>query len=709
MPPTITPQAPVDFAPPRAVEAPAPAQGQFVTFPGSPFQLYQPYPPAGDQPGAIDKLVEGVENGESFQTLLGVTGSGKTFTMANVIARMGRPAIVFAPNKTLAAQLYSEFREFFPKNAVEYFVSYYDYYQPEAYVPQRDLFIEKDSAINEHIEQMRLSATKSVLERRDTIIVATVSAIYGIGAPDDYLQMRMILKVGGKQGQRDAIAQLVRMQYQRNDTDFARGTFRVRGDTIDVFPAEHSELAVRMELFDDEVESISLFDPLTGRVQQKVPRFVIYPSSHYVTPREKTLAAVETIKLELADRLKQFVGDGKLVEAQRLEQRTRFDIEMLSEVGHCKGIENYTRHLSGAAPGDPPATLTDYLPKDALMFLDESHQMIGQLNAMYNGDKARKTTLVEYGFRLPSALDNRPLKFEEFERRMRQVVFVSATPADYEKTHAGQVVEQVVRPTGLVDPLVEVRPATHQVDDVLQEIRDRTQKHERVLITTLTKRMAEQLTEYLTDNGVKVRYLHSDVDTVERVEIIRDLRLGAFDVLVGINLLREGLDIPEVSLVAILDADKEGFLRAERSLIQTIGRAARNVNGKAILYADRITDSMKKAMGETERRRAKQIAFNEANGITPRGIVKQVRDLIDGVYSEKSGREQDRQAALAGAGVLDESLSEKDLAKEIKRLEKQMLDHARNLEFEKAARVRDQLQLLKQRTLGAPGSDNLAA
>ena len=709
MPPTITPQAPADFAPPRAVEAPAPAEGQFVTFPGSPFQLYQPYPPAGDQPGAIDKLVEGVENGESFQTLLGVTGSGKTFTMANVIARMGRPAIVFAPNKTLAAQLYSEFREFFPKNAVEYFVSYYDYYQPEAYVPQRDLFIEKDSAINEHIEQMRLSATKSVLERRDTIIVATVSAIYGIGAPDDYLQMRMILKVGGKQGQRDAIAQLVRMQYQRNDTDFSRGTFRVRGDTIDVFPAEHSELAVRMELFDDEVESISLFDPLTGRVQQKVPRFVIYPSSHYVTPREKTLAAVETIKLELADRLKQFVGDGKLVEAQRLEQRTRFDIEMLSEVGHCKGIENYTRHLSGAAPGDPPATLTDYLPKDALMFLDESHQMIGQLNAMYNGDKARKTTLVEYGFRLPSALDNRPLKFEEFERRMRQVVFVSATPADYEKTHAGQVVEQVVRPTGLVDPLVEVRPATHQVDDVLQEIRDRTQKHERVLITTLTKRMAEQLTEYLTDNGVKVRYLHSDVDTVERVEIIRDLRLGAFDVLVGINLLREGLDIPEVSLVAILDADKEGFLRAERSLIQTIGRAARNVNGKAILYADRITDSMKKAMGETERRRAKQIAFNEANGITPRGIVKQVRDLIDGVYSEKSGREQDRQAALAGAGVLDESLSEKDLAKEIKRLEKQMLDHARNLEFEKAARVRDQLQLLKQRTLGAPGSDNLAA
>ncbi|HOZ95096.1 MAG TPA: excinuclease ABC subunit UvrB, partial [Ottowia sp.] len=593
----------------QAVQTPSPA-GQFVSFPDSPFQLFQPYPPAGDQPTAIAQLVEGVRDGEAFQTLLGVTGSGKTFTMANVIARLGRPAIVFAPNKTLAAQLYSEFREFFPKNAVEYFVSYYDYYQPEAYVPQRDLFIEKDSAINEHIEQMRLSATKSVLERRDTVIVATVSAIYGIGAPEDYLQMRMILKVGGKQGQREAIQQLVRMQYQRQDIDFARGTFRVRGDTIDVFPAEHSELAVRIELFDDEVESISLFDPLTGHIQQKVPRFVIYPSSHYVTPREKTLSAVESIKLELAERLKFFVGEGKLVEAQRLEQRTRFDLEMLAELGHCKGIENYTRHLSGAAPGEPPATLTDYLPRDALMFLDESHQMIGQLNAMYNGDRSRKTTLVEYGFRLPSALDNRPLKFAEFERRMHQVIFVSATPADYENQHAGQVVEQVVRPTGLVDPEVEVRPATHQVDDVLQEIRIRVQQHERVLITTLTKRMAEQLTEYLTDNGVKVRYLHSDVDTVERVEIIRDLRLGAFDVLVGINLLREGLDIPEVSLVAILDADKEGFLRAERSLIQTIGRAARNVNGKAILYADRITDSMKKAMGETERRRAKQIAFN---------------------------------------------------------------------------------------------------
>ncbi|MDA8452097.1 excinuclease ABC subunit UvrB [Acidovorax sp. NCPPB 3859] len=683
-------------------------EGTLVRFPDSPFELYQPYPPAGDQPVAIDQLVEGVQDGEVFQTLLGVTGSGKTFTMANVIARLGRPAIVFAPNKTLAAQLYSEFREFFPNNAVEYFVSYYDYYQPEAYVPQRDLFIEKDSAINEHIEQMRLSATKSVLERRDVVIVATVSAIYGIGAPEDYTKMRFIMRVGDEISQRDVISRLIRMQYTRNEQDFARGTFRVRGDTIDVFPSEHSELAIRIELFDDEIETLSLFDPLTGRVRQKIPRFTIYPSSHYVTPRDKVLAAVETIKQELNERLAQFVAEGKLVEAQRLEQRTRFDLEMLSEVGHCKGIENYTRHLSGAAPGDPPPTLTDYLPPDALMFLDESHQMIGQLAAMFNGDRARKTTLVEYGFRLPSALDNRPLKFEEFERRMRQVVFVSATPADYEKTHSGKVVDQVVRPTGLVDPVVEVRPATHQVDDVLQEIRVRVERSERVLITTLTKRMAEQLTDYLTDNGVKVRYLHSDIDTVERVEIIRDLRLGAFDVLVGINLLREGLDIPEVSLVAILDADKEGFLRAERSLIQTIGRAARNLNGQAILYADRITDSMKKAIGETERRRAKQIAHNEAQGITPRSIVKQVRDLIDGVYSEKTGREAERleQEALRRAQV--EDMSEKDVAREIKRLEKQMLDHARNLEFEQAARVRDQLNRLKAQAFGASGADQAA-
>ncbi|MCZ2407705.1 MAG: excinuclease ABC subunit UvrB [Burkholderiales bacterium] len=692
---------------PEASSPPSVPDGQFVHFPDSPFELFQPYPPAGDQPTAIAQLVEGVENGEAFQTLLGVTGSGKTFTMANVIARLGRPAIVFAPNKTLAAQLYSEFREFFPKNAVEYFVSYYDYYQPEAYVPQRDLFIEKDSAINEHIEQMRLSCTKSLLERRDVVIVATVSAIYGIGNPESYHRMIMTLRKGDQLGQREAIAQLVRMQYQRNDMDFARGNFRVRGDTIDVFPAEHSELALRIELFDDEIESLQLFDPLTGQVRQAIARFTVYPSSHYVTPRDQVLAAVETIKEELKERLQYFVQEGKLVEAQRLEQRTRFDLEMLSEVGHCKGIENYSRHLSGAAPGEPPSTLTDYLPRDALMFLDESHQMIGQLNAMYNGDRSRKTTLVEYGFRLPSALDNRPLKFEEFECRMRQVVFVSATPADYEQQHAGQVVEQVVRPTGLVDPEVEVRPATHQVDDVLQEIRLRVEKHERVLITTLTKRMAEQLTEYLSDNGVKVRYLHSDVDTVERVEIIRDLRLGSFDVLVGINLLREGLDIPEVSLVAILDADKEGFLRSERSLIQTIGRAARNLAGKAILYADQVTDSMRRAMGETERRRARQLAFNREHGITPRGIVKQVRDLIDGVYSEKAGREVQRLQQESEQRARIEEMSEKDMAREIKRLEKLMLEHARNLEFEQAARVRDQLARLKDWAFGAHGADNV--
>jgi len=675
-------------------------QGTFVTFPDSPFELFQPYPPAGDQPTAIQKLVEGVQDGETFQTLLGVTGSGKTFTMANVIARLGRPAIIFAPNKTLAAQLYSEFREFFPRNAVEYFVSYYDYYQPEAYVPQRDLFIEKDSAINEHIEQMRLSCTKSLMERRDVVIVATVSAIYGIGEPESYHQMVMTLRTGDRMNQRDVIAQLIRMQYQRNDQDFSRGTFRVRGDTIDVFPAEHSELALRIELFDDEVDTLQLFDPLTGRIRQSIPRFTVYPSSHYVTPRDKVLAAVETIKEELRERSKQLVEMGKLVEAQRLEQRTRFDIEMLSEVGHCKGIENYTRHLSGAAPGEPPSTLTDYMPKDSIMFLDESHQMIGQLNAMYNGDRARKTTLVEYGFRLPSAMDNRPLKFEEFEQRMRQVIFVSATPADYEKTHSGQVVDQVVRPTGLVDPEIEVRPATHQVDDVLQEIRLREQCGERVLITTLTKRMAEQLTDYLTENGVKVRYLHSDIDTVERVEIIRDLRLGVFDVLVGINLLREGLDIPEVSLVAILDADKEGFLRAERSLIQTIGRAARNLNGKAILYADRITDSMRKAMDETARRRAKQIAFNEENGITPKALVKRVKDLIDGVYSEKSVRAADEQSrAQVRHGVFD-VMSEAELTREIKKMEKEMLERAKNLEFEAAARLRDQLAVLKQKLFG---------
>ena len=688
--------------------SPEQPEGEFVSFPNSPFELFMPYPPAGDQPEAIRQLVEGLSDGEVFQTLLGVTGSGKTFTMANVIARMGRPAIIFAPNKTLAAQLYSEFREFFPKNAVEYFVSYYDYYQPEAYVPQRDLFIEKDSAINEHIEQMRLSCTKSVLERRDVVIVATVSAIYGIGQPEAYHQMVMTLRKGDKMGQRDVITQLIRMQYQRNDVDFSRGKFRVRGDTIDVFPAEHSELAIRIELFDDEIESLQLFDPLTGRIRQKIPRFTVYPSSHYVTPRDKVLAAVETIKMELSDRLKELVGMGKLVEAQRLEQRTRFDLEMLTEIGHCKGIENYTRHLSAALPGMPPSTLTDYLPKDALMFLDESHILIGQFGGMYNGDRARKTTLVEYGFRLPSALDNRPLKFEEFETKMRQAVFVSATPGNWEKEHTGQVVEQLVRPTGLVDPQVEVRPATHQVDDVLQEIRIRVEKSERVFITTLTKRMAEQLTDYLSENGVKVRYLHSDIDTVERVEILRDLRLGTFDVLVGINLLREGLDVPEVSLVAILDADKEGFLRSERSLIQTIGRAARNLNGRAILYADKVTESMRKAIDETERRRNKQIAHNLEQGITPRSIVKQVKDLIDGVYSEKSGREAEKLAQDAIQRAKVEDMGEKDIAREIKRLEKLMLEHARNLEFEKAARVRDQLAVLKTQAFGESGHDNIS-
>ena len=697
MPVTPKPDLPV------ANTAPAP-QGSFVSYPGSPFQLFQPYPPAGDQPTAIAGLVDGIRDGEAYQTLLGVTGSGKTYTMANVIARLGRPAIIFAPNKTLAAQLYSEFREFFPKNAVEYFVSYYDYYQPEAYVPQRDLFIEKDSAINEHIEQMRLSCTKSLLERRDVVIVATVSAIYGIGKPESYHRMIMTLREGDIYSQREVIAQLVRMQYTRNEMEFTRGKFRVRGDTIDVFPAEHSELALRIELFDDEIETLQLFDPLTGKVRQRLPRFTVYPSSHYVTPREQVLAAVETIKEELRERLAFFYEEGKLVEAQRLEQRTRFDLEMLSEVGHCKGIENYSRHLAGTAPGEAPSTLTDYLPPDSLMFLDESHNMIGQLGGMYNGDRSRKQTLVDYGFRLPSALDNRPLKFEEFERKMRQVVFVSATPADYEKTHSGQVVEQVVRPTGLVDPEVEVRPAMHQVDDVLQEIRLRVEQGDRVLITTLTKRMAEQLTDYLAENGVRVRYLHSDIDTVERVEILRDLRLGEFDVLVGINLLREGLDIPEVSLVAILDADKEGFLRSERSLIQTIGRAARNVNGKAILYADRMTDSMRRAMSETERRRQKQLAHNAEHGITPRSVVKKVRDLIDGVYSEKASKAAQQQE-LQRAYV--EDVSEKDLSREIKRLEKQMLEHAKNLEFEQAARTRDQLAALRERVLGGAAHDSV--
>ncbi|WP_426174800.1 excinuclease ABC subunit UvrB [Massilia sp. TWR1-2-2] len=677
-----------------------------ITFPDSPFKLHQPFAPAGDQPTAIAGLVEGINDGLSFQTLLGVTGSGKTYTMANVIAQCGRPAIVFAPNKTLAAQLYAEFREFFPQNAVEYFVSYYDYYQPEAYVPQRDLFIEKDSSINEHIEQMRLSCTKSLMERRDVIIVATVSAIYGIGNPSEYHQMILTLRAKDKVAQRDVIARLIQMQYTRNEVDFGRGTFRVRGDTIDIFPAEHAELAIRVEMFDDEIESLQLFDPLTGRVRQKIPRFTVYPGSHYVTPRSTVLRAIESIKLELRDRLEYFRTENKLIEEQRLEQRTRFDLEMMAEIGFTKGIENYSRHLSGAMPGEPPPTLVDYLPKDALMFLDESHVLVGQLNAMYNGDRSRKTNLVDYGFRLPSALDNRPLKFEEFEGKLRQTVFVSATPADYEKTHADNVVEQVVRPTGLVDPQIIVRPAMTQVDDLMSEIQDRVKKDERVLVTTLTKRMAEQLTEYLSDHGIKVRYLHSDIETVERVEILRDLRLGTFDVLVGINLLREGLDLPEVSLVAILDADKEGFLRSERSLIQTIGRAARNLNGVAILYGDKVTDSMRLAIDETERRRTKQIAYNLERGITPIGIKKAIRDMIDGVYSPQQARET--LGAEAEAAKV-ESMSEKQISKEIKRLEKLMVDHARNLEFEKAAQVRDQLHVLKQQAFGAPGTDNVVS
>ena len=680
-----------------------------ITYPGSPFKLHQPFPPAGDQPTAIEGLIEGINDGLMYQTLLGVTGSGKTYTMANVIAQAGRPAIVFAPNKTLAAQLYAEFREFFPQNAVEYFVSYYDYYQPEAYVPQRDLFIEKDSSINEHIEQMRLSCTKSLMERRDVVIVATVSAIYGIGNPNEYHKMILTLRHKDKVAQRDIIARLIQMQYTRNEMDFSRGSFRVRGDTIDIFPAEHAELAIRVEMFDDEIESLQLFDPLTGRVRQKIPRFTVYPGSHYVTPRSTVIRAVESIKAELRDRLEYFRKENKLIEEQRLEQRTRFDLEMLAEIGFTKGIENYSRHLSGAMPGEPPPTLIDYLPKDALMFMDESHVMIGQLNAMYNGDRSRKTNLVDYGFRLPSALDNRPLKFTEFEGKMRQTIFVSATPADYEKEKADNVVEQVVRPTGLVDPKVIVKPARSQVDDLMSEINDRIAKDERVLVTTLTKRMAEQLTEYLGDHGIKVRYLHSDIETVERVEILRDLRLGTFDVVVGINLLREGLDLPEVSLVAVLDADKEGFLRSERSLIQTIGRAARNLNGVAILYADQMTDSMKRAIDETERRRAKQIAFNEANGITPKGVQKKIKEMIDGVYSNAAQKAMVEGIHEDAATAKVESMSEKQISKEIKRLEKLMVDHAKNLEFEKAAQVRDQLHVLKQQAFGAPGADNVVS
>ena len=677
-----------------------------ITHPHSPFQLHQPFAPAGDQPEAIVRLGEGLADGLAFQTLLGVTGSGKTYTMANVIAQIGCPTLVLAPNKTLAAQLYSEMREFFPNNAIEYFVSYYDYYQPEAYVPSRDLYIEKDSSINEHIEQMRLSATKSLLERRDVVIVATVSAIYGIGDPSDYHSMVLTLRHNDRLSQRDIIVRLTQMQYKRSDMEFTRGTFRVRGDTIDIFPAEHAELAVRVDLYDDEVDSIQLFDPLTGRVRQKIPRFTLYPSSHYVTPRQNVVRAIETIKQELKERIDTFMAQGKLVEAQRIEQRTRFDIEMLNELGFCRGIENYTRHLSGSLPGEPPPTLVDYLPADALMFIDESHVTIPQLGGMYRGDRARKETLVEFGFRLPSALDNRPLRFDEFERKMRRSIFVSATPGAYELEHSSQVVEQLVRPTGLVDPQIQVRPARTQVDDVLSEIKLRTDQGHRVLITTLTKRMAEDLTEFLSEHGIKVRYLHSDIDTVERVEIIRDLRAGVFDVVVGINLLREGLDLPEVSLVAILDADKEGFLRSERSLIQTVGRAARHLNGMAIMYADKVTDSMQRAIDETDRRREKQALFNAANDIIPRSIVKDVREMIDGVYDATASR-QDLKAASAAAEY--EVMSEKQVSREIKRLEKQMFEHAKNLEFEKAARVRDQLALLKEQVFGSGGATNVVS
>jgi excinuclease ABC subunit B len=665
-----------------------------ITYPNSLYKLHQSFNPAGDQPEAIGKLVEGVNDGLAFQTLLGVTGSGKTFTMAHVIARLARPAIIMAPNKTLAAQLYAEMREFFPENAVEYFVSYYDYYQPEAYVPSRDLFIEKDSSINEHIEQMRLSATKALLERDDAIIVATVSCIYGIGDPVDYHGMILHLRENDKITQREAIQRLAEMQYQRNEFEFARGTFRVRGDVLDIFPAENSETAVRVSLFDDEVESMVLFDPLTGHTQNKVSRYTVYPSSHYVTPRSTTLRAVETIKAELRERIDFFQQNHKLVELQRIEQRTRFDLEMLNELGFCKGIENYSRHLSGKKPGEPPPTLMDYLRPDTLMVIDESHVTVPQVGGMYKGDRSRKENLVEYGFRLPSALDNRPLRFDEFRKMMPQTVFVSATPAEFERTHSGQVVEQVVRPTGLVDPQVEVRPAATQVDDLMSEVSLRVAKSERVLVTTLTKRMAEDLTDYFSDHGIKVRYLHSDIDTVERVEIIRDLRLGQFDVLVGINLLREGLDIPEVSLVAILDADKEGFLRSERSLIQTIGRAARHINGTALLYADRITDSMRRAMDETERRRNKQILFNKVHQITPRGVHKRVKDLIDGVYSMETAQQQLKAAQVQARY---DAMSETQLAREIKALEKQMLAAAKNLEFEKAAEYRDELKKLKNK------------
>jgi excinuclease ABC subunit B len=673
-----------------------------VCFEDSPYRLHQPFLPAGDQPEAIRLLVEGLADGLSYQTLLGVTGSGKTYTMANVIARTGRPALILAPNKTLAAQLYSEFKEFFPENAVEYFVSYYDYYQPEAYVPSRDLFIEKDSSINDHIEQMRLSATKSLIERRDVVIVATVSCIYGLGDRDEYHNMILTMRVGDRLDQRAIVKRLTDMQYERNEMDFHRGIFRVRGDSIDIFPAEHAEHAIRVSLFDDEIEGLQFFDPLTGHLLHKALRFTVFPASHYVTPRTTVVRAIEQIKAELRERIDFFTKNNKLVEAQRIEQRTRFDLELLDQIGFCKGIENYSRHFSGRKPGESPPTLIDYLPADALMFIDESHVSIGQVGGMYKGDRSRKENLVDYGFRLPSALDNRPLQFNEFEALLRQTIFVSATPSEYENQHAGQVVEQVVRPTGLIDPEVMVRPASTQVDDLLGEIKKRVEVGERVLVTTLTKRMSEDLTDFLADNGIKVRYLHSDIDTVERVEIIRDLRLGEFDVLVGINLLREGLDIPEVSLVTILDADKEGFLRSERSLIQTIGRAARHLHGTAILYADTITKSMQRAIAETERRREKQIAFNLEHGITPRGVSKRIKDIIDGVYDAESAQTE---LKAAQQQAVYEAMDERTVAKEIKRLEKVMMECARNLEFEKAAAARDDLFRLKERIFGVVQHD----
>ncbi|OCX93777.1 MAG: excinuclease ABC subunit B [Pseudomonas sp. CO183] len=668
----------------------------------SKFELVTRFKPAGDQPEAIRQMIEGIEAGLSHQTLLGVTGSGKTFSIANVIAHVQRPTLVLAPNKTLAAQLYGEFKAFFPNNAVEYFVSYYDYYQPEAYVPSSDTFIEKDASINDHIEQMRLSATKALLERPDAIIVTTVSCIYGLGDPQSYLKMVLHVDRGDRLDQRELLRRLTGLQYTRNDMDFARATFRVRGDVIDIFPAESDLEAVRIELFDDEVESLSAFDPLTGEVIRKLPRFTFYPKSHYVTPRETLLDAIEKIKDELRERLDYLRSQNKLVEAQRLEQRTRFDLEMIMELGYCNGIENYSRYLSGRDAGEPPPTLFDYLPADALLVIDESHVSVPQVGAMYKGDRSRKETLVEYGFRLPSALDNRPMRFDEWEAICPQTIFVSATPGPYEAEHAGRVVEQVVRPTGLVDPQIEVRPALTQVDDLLSEIRKCVAKEERVLVTTLTKRMAEDLTDYLSDHDVRVRYLHSDIDTVERVEIIRDLRLGTFDVLVGINLLREGLDMPEVSLVAILDADKEGFLRSERSLIQTIGRAARNLNGRAILYADNVTGSMQRAMDETERRRNKQIAFNEANGIVPKGVTKDVRDILEGATvpgSRSKKRRGEAKAAEESARYENELRSPSEITKRIRQLEEKMLSLARDLEFEAAAEARDEIHKLRERLL----------